>query len=184
VRNMAKKVLIVSSSLRGGSNSEKLAEEVLRGALDAGCAAELVSLKGKELNFCRGCLACQRTGKCAIRDDMDGMIGKVKNAETIVFATPIYYYELSGQLKTFLDRCNPLFIADYKFRNIYLVTTSAEDGGEVYQKAVSGLNGWIDCFGKAEFSGNLSGGGVNGANEIDARKDLLEKAYELGKSLR
>lgn len=180
---MSKKVLIISSSLRNGSNSEIMAMEALRGAADAGNDTEFLSLKDKDLKFCKGCLACQHTGKCVIRDDMDQMIDKVRNADAIIFATPIYYYELSGQLKTFLDRCNPLYISDYRFRNIYLITTSAEDGDRVYERAVSGLNGWIDCFPEAVFSGNISGGGINDAEEIAAKKDVLKRAYEFGKNI-
>ena len=67
---MAKKVLIISTSLRGGSNADIMA--------------------------------------------------KVKNAEVIVYATPIYYYEMCGQMKTLLDRLNPLYSADYLFRDIFI----------------------------------------------------------------
>ena len=53
----------------------------------------------------------------------------MNEADVIAFATPIYYYEMSGQLKTMLDRSNPLFGTDYRFRDIYLFT-SAADGSE------------------------------------------------------
>ena len=115
---MGKKILFVSSSLRARSNSERLAQEAARGARDAGNEVELVSLKNKDLRFCKGCLVCQKTGKCVIQDDMTEMIAKVQSADALVFVTPIYYYELSGQLKTFLDRCNPLFPQEYAFREV------------------------------------------------------------------
>ena len=98
---MTKKVLIISSSLRSGSNSEILAREVEKGAKDAGHDVEFLCLKDKNIQFCRGCLACQKTMKCVIKDDMADMIEKVKNADVLVFANPIYYYELCGQLKHF-----------------------------------------------------------------------------------
>ena len=101
--------MIVFCSLRTGSNSELLTRETERGVRNAGHEVEFLTLKKKDLRFCKGCLACQKTGKFVIRDDMDGMIGKVRDAGVLVFVTPIYYYELSGQLKTFLDRRNPLF---------------------------------------------------------------------------
>ena len=93
---MTKKILIVSSSLRGGSNSEILAHEAEKGAIDAGNVVEFINLKGKEIKFCIGCLACQKTLKCVQKDDMADLIGKVQNADAIIFATPIYYYEMSG----------------------------------------------------------------------------------------
>ena len=178
---MNKKVLIVSTSIRKGSNSEILAQEVERGALDAGNEVEFVSLAGREIGFCRGCLACQKTGNCVIRDEMDALIGKVREADAIVFATPIYYYEMSGQMKVFLDRCNPLYISDYKFRSVYLVTASAEEGDDVAERAAQGLQGWIECFPKASFGGVLSSGGVPGPNEAAGREDLLAAALEFGR---
>lgn len=178
-----KNVLIISSSLRSGSNSELLAKSAMAGAAAAGHQVQWLSLKDKQISFCKGCLACQNTGKCVIRDDMDGMMELVKNADTIIFATPVYYYGMSGQLKTFLDRCNPLYISDYQFRNIYLLTTSAEDGDEVYQTTKAGIQGWIDCFPKAVLSGVISGGGVNTPKEVNFHPELLDQAYTLGKSI-
>jgi multimeric flavodoxin WrbA len=180
---LMKRVLVVSSSLRTGSNSEQLAKAAAKGAEEAGNSVEFLSLKDKNLQFCRGCLACQKTGKCVIRDDMDSMIEKVKDADAIIFATPIYYYEMSGQLKTFLDRCNPLYIADYQFRKIYFLSASAEDGDEVYQRALSGLQGWVDCFPKAELIRSVvSAGGINEPNGIRNHADLLNQAYALGRN--
>lgn len=177
-----KKVLIVSSSLRGGSNSEILAHEAEKGAKDAGNDVEFINLKGKEIKFCIGCLACQKTFKCVQKDDMADLIGKVQNADAIIFATPIYYYEMSGQLKTFLDRCNPLFPQSNKFKDVYLITSSYDDAVGTADRAISGLKGWIECFEQSRFSGCLVGGGINEPKDASAREDLLQQAYELGKN--
>lgn len=104
---MKKKVLIISTSLRGGSNSEILAKECEKGAKAAGHDVQFLSLKEKEVKYCIGCLSCQRSGSCVLKDDVADVLELVKNAEVIVFATPIYYYEMSGQMKTLLDRLNP-----------------------------------------------------------------------------
>lgn len=73
---MAKKVLVVSTSLRGNSNSEILAKECERGAKDAGHEVEFVSLHGKDIRFCIGCMSCQRTGHCVLKDDVAANHGK------------------------------------------------------------------------------------------------------------
>lgn len=112
------KVLVISTSLRAGSNSDILAERVAEGAKDAGHDVERISLKGKELKFCIGCLACQSTQRCVLNDDAVMIAEKVKNTDTLVFATPIYYYEMCGQMKTLLDRLNPLYPSDYRFRKV------------------------------------------------------------------
>ena len=80
---MSKNVLIISTSPRKGSNSDLLADEFLRGAQEAGHKVEKITF-----------------------------VQKMLVADVIVFATPIYYYEMCGQMKTMLDRSNPWYGAD------------------------------------------------------------------------
>ena len=178
-----KNVLIVSSSLRGGSNSEILAHEAEKGAIEAGNNVEFLSLKGKEIKFCIGCLACQKTGKCVQKDDMTEMIAKVQNADVLIFATPIYYYEMSGQLKPFLDRCNPLYPQENKFKDVYLITSSYDDAKNASDIAANGLGGWVACFEQSRLAGVLAGGGLNEPKDAITNENLLHKAYELGKNV-
>lgn len=180
---MAKKVLIISTSLRGGSNSDILAKECERGAIDAGNEVEYISLKGKEIKYCIGCLACQSKGSCVLKDDVAEIMDKVKNAEIIIYATPIYYYEMCGQMKTLLDRLNPLYPQEYAFRDIYMIATAAEDEESAFEKAYNGLQGWVDCFEKAELKGIVTGGGVDDANTASKHEDVMQKAYDLGKQV-
>ena len=178
-----RKVLIISTSLRGNSNSDILARECEKGARDAGLDTEYVSLKGKDIKYCIGCLSCQKTGKCVLKDDVADIMAKVKETEVIVYATPIYYYEMGGQMKTLLDRLNPLYSGDYNFRDIYLIATAADDGDATFDKAYSGLQGWVDCFDKARLKGKVVAGGVDEAGSVNNFVDIKNKAYELGKNL-
>lgn len=176
---MNKQVLIISASSRKGGNSDTLAEEFARGAREAGHQVEKISLAGKTVNFCRGCLACQTTRRCVIHDDADTIAQKMLAADVIVFATPIYYYEMSGQMKTMLDRANPIYGADYAFRDIYFLSTAAEDGEGVDSRAVHGLEGWIACFGKARLAGTVFGGDADAVGTIQGNPALAE-AYQMG----
>lgn len=178
------KVLVITTSLRAKSNSDILAERLIAGAKDADHDVELVCLKGKKIGFCIGCLACQKTQKCVINDDAVEIAEKVKNADTLVFATPIYYYEMSGQMKTLLDRLNPLYPSDYRFRNVYMLSTATEDGETIAEKAVSGLQGWVDCFEKATLVDSLFCGGIAAAGEAKTKETELEEAYSFGKQLK
>ena len=117
-------------------------------------------------------------------DDAVEIAEKVKEADTLVFVTPIYYYEMSGQMKTLLDRLNPLFPSDYRFRSIYMLSVAAEDDTNVPEKAVSGLPGWVDCFEKAELVDTLFCGGISDAGEAEQHKAKLEEAYEFGRCLK
>lgn len=178
---MSKHILILSTSLRMDSNSDALAEAFAKGAKEAGNQVEQVSLRDKNIGFCRGCLACQKTGRCFIHDDADLITQKMLHADVIVFATPIYYYEMSGQMKTMLDRANPLFTSDYAFRDIYLLAAAAEDAPHVMDGAVHGLQGWIACFEKARLAGKVFAGGVTVQGEVKGHPALKE-AYQMGKN--
>ena len=166
-----KKVIVISTSLRPGSNSQALAEQFAKGAEAAGHQVEFVSLRGKEIKFCIGCLSCQKTGACVIKDDVPTIMESVLNADVVCWATPIYYYEMSG-----------MYPKDYKFRDIYLLTTAAEDGEFVYRRAEGGLTGWIDCYGKSSLKGHIFCGGVGGPKEIEGNAKLQE-AFEMGKGV-
>ena len=179
---MGKKVLIISASPRSGSNSHLLAEAFGKGAKEAGNETEIISLKDKDIKFCRGCFACQKTQRCVIRDDADLIEQKMEKADVLVFATPIYYYEMSGQMKTMLDRGNPLYTTDYAFRDVYLIAAAAEDEEHVWQRAKSGLEGWIECFPKARLAECVFGGGVTEEKEV-LGSTAMEKAYEMGKTI-
>ena len=126
--------VIVGSPRRNG-NSAKLAEEFRKGAVEAGNEVDFISLHDKTISFCKGCFACLETHRCVIHDDADIIREKMLHADVIVFATPIYYYEMSGQMKTMLDRGNPLYSADYAFRDIYAVHGSR--GREIRSRACS-----------------------------------------------
>ena len=63
---------------------------------------------------------------CVINDDANEITEKILNADVVSWATPIYYYEMSGQMKTMIDRANSLYPRDYKFRDVYLLSVAAE----------------------------------------------------------
>ena len=176
---MSKKVIVLSTSLRTNSNSELLAKSFVEGAKEAGNEVEYTSLKNKDICFCIGCLACQTIGHCVIKDDVADIMNSVLEADVVVWATPIYYYEMSGQMKTLIDRLNPMYSKDYKFRDIYLLATAAEEGDEVFEKVITGLNGWIDCFEKTTIKGTILAGGVSDSGAISGN-DKLKEAYDLG----
>ena len=177
-----KKVIVISTSLRPGSNSHALAEQFAKGAEAAGHQVELVSLRGKEIKFCVGCLACQKVGACVFKDDVPAIMESVLNSDVVCWATPIYYYEMSGQMKTLIDRMNAMYPKDYKFRDIYLLATATENEEYVPKRAEAGLTGWIDCYPKSRLAGTLFCGGVTMPRDIEGNGKLQE-AYELGKNV-
>ena len=179
---MSKNVLIISSSPRKGGNSETLAAFFAKGAEEADHKVETVYLREKKYGFCKGCLACLKVGHCVIDDDAVEIAARMHDADVLVFATPVYYYSVSGQLKTMLDRANPLFDSDYAFTKAYLLATAAEDGEETVEGTIKAVQGWVDCFERCELSGTVFAGGVNGVGDI-AGHPALEEAYQMGKEV-
>ena len=179
---MRKHILILSSSPRKGGNSETLAAAFAKGAQAAGHSVETVYLREKRIGFCKGCLACQKLGRCVIRDDAVAVAEKMHDADVLVFATPVYYYSVSGQLKTMLDRANPLYDTDYRFTKAYLLATAAEDAPETVAGTETAVQGWVDCFPRCRFAETVFAGGVNNVGDI-AGHPALEKAYQIGKEV-
>ena len=177
-----KKVIVISTSLRRGSNSDMLADKFVEGAVSAGNDVEKISLVGKDIRFCTGCFGCQKLGKCVIKDDVNDIMAKVLEADVVAWATPIYYYEMSGQMKTLIDRMNAMYSLDYKFRDVYLLTTAADDDPETPKRAETGLGGWLACFPKSRLAGTIFCGGVNEPQAIEGNIKLQE-AFELGKTV-
>lgn len=179
---MSKNVMIISSSPRKGGNSETLAASFAKGAEEAGHKVETIYLREKNYGFCKGCLACLKLGHCVIDDDAVEIAARMHDADVLVFATPVYYYSVSGQLKTMLDRANPLFGTDYAFTKVYLLATAAEDGKETVAGSEKAVQGWVDCFDRCELAGTVFAGGVTDVGEI-AGHPALEKAHQMGKEI-
>lgn len=107
---MNKNILIISSSPRKGGNSDLLCDEFMKGARGAGHRVEKVRLAEKRIGYCRGCGVCNETHACLQKDDMAELLEKALEADVIVLATPVYFYTLSAQMKTFIDRTVPRYL--------------------------------------------------------------------------
>ena len=176
-----KKITIISTSLRKNSNGEILANEFIKGVKVSGNEINYINLKKIKMKFCIGCLSCQKTQKCVLKDGVTKeMLGKICNSDVIVFVTPVYYYAVSGQLKTFIDRMNPIYNMDYKFKDIYVISTAAEDEVRTFKGIKEDIKGFIDCYEGTKIKGTLFAGGLEKPNDAKKRKDLLEKAYKMG----
>ena len=177
-----KNIVVIAASPRKNGNSNALVAEFVRGAREAGNVVEVVALAGKKMEFCCGCMTCNQTLKCVISDDVKEILEKMQQADVVVFATPIYYYSICGQLKTFFDRSSPLFAAKYRFRDIYLLATAADNETDTVKGTVSALQGWIDCYPGTRLVKTVFAGGVDAIGDIKGHKALID-AYETGKSI-
>jgi multimeric flavodoxin WrbA len=109
------RVLVLSTSPRRNGNSRLLADALLDGVGEAGRDGELVHVDDHVTSFLRDCRICRRPdGRCGIEDGFEALLlERVLHADAVVFATPLYWYGVSGQLKTFLDRIFCYIAASY-----------------------------------------------------------------------
>ena len=89
---MSKNVLIISSSPRKGGNSDTLCDEFKKGAEEAGNRVDKIRLAELSIDYCSACYACKKLGYCVKQDDMEQVIAKMRDADVIVLATPVYFY--------------------------------------------------------------------------------------------
>ena len=179
---MTKKVLILSSSPRRGGNSDTLCNEFMRGAIESGNEAEKVFLRDKTIHYCTGCSTCSLHGKpCPQKDDAAEIIEKMVAADVIVMATPVYFYTMSAQMKTLIDRCCGLY-TEMKNKEFYFIVTAAEDDRKLMERTVDTFQGFLDCLESPTIKGVVYGTGVWNVGEIKD-KPALREAYEMGKEI-
>lgn len=177
-----KNILILSSSPRKGGNSDTLCDEFLRGAHDAGHAVEKIFLKDKKINYCTGCSTCSLHGKpCPQRDDMAAILDKMLAADIIVMATPVYFYTMSAQMKTLIDRCCGLY-TEMINKQFYFIVTAAEDDLFKMERTVDTFQGFLDCLQGATIEDVIYGLGVWHVGDIKGSDTMLE-AYRVGNSI-
>ena len=116
---MGKKILILNGSPRKTGNTVALTAEFKKGAEEAGNVVTEFFLAGMNINGCKGCFCGGKNpdSPCVQKDDMDKIYPVYREADVIVLATPLYYWTISGQLKTAFDRLFAVAECDPNYRN-------------------------------------------------------------------
>lgn len=183
---MSKNILIISSSFSGTGNTKKLCEQFERGAKETLNNVELLELKGKKINFCLGCNTCQKNGgTCVYKDDVPEILEKMIKSDIIVLASPVYFYSITGQMKTLIDRCYSKF-EQMSNKEFYFILSCAAPYEEPYKedldKAIETFRGFIYCLEGAKEKGIIIGDNMENI-EIEKTK-AYQDAYDLGKSIK
>jgi len=184
---MSDYVLILKGSPRENGNSSTLAAQVAAGAKDAGAEVESIPLHELDIHPCDACDSCHETGGiCVIKDDMQSLYPKLRRAQAIVIASPIYWFTLSAQAKLCVDRWYA-FVSpdgnDLRGKKFGLVLTYGDT--DLYSSG--GINA-IHTFEsmcrylRADIAGMVYGSADKPGEVID-QPDLMEKAYQLGRTL-
>jgi multimeric flavodoxin WrbA len=185
---MPKHVMIAIGSPRKKGNSATLARQAAAGAEEAGAKVETVFLQDLDIKPCNACDGCRKKKHvdCVIRDDMQRLYPKLRSADGIVIASPVYWFTVSAQTKLFMDRWYGLggekgyALAGKRFG--FLLAYA--DADPFVSGAVNALHTFQDAirFLDAEMVGMVYGS-ASKAGEIKKNKALMTEAYELGKAM-
>ncbi len=183
-----KRILVVMGSPRKGGNSSLLAQQVAAGGQDAGAEVESFHLQDLKVLPCTACEACRDAMEtdCILEDDMRTLLPKIRRADALVIASPVYWFTVSAQTKLFMDRWYALggpegYALAGKKAGIVL---TYGDSDPFTSGAVNALRTFQDAFRYVgvEIVGMVYGS-AEGAGEIKQNRELMEKAYQLGRQL-
>ena len=173
-----KNILIISSSPRKNGNSQMLCEQFKRGAEEKGHTVTLIRLMEKKIGFCRACDGCMRNdGTCVLNDDMEEILKLFQEADVIVLATPVYFYGISAQMKTFIDRTYPIWQHLGKKEVYYII--SAGLGEDIIERSLGDLDGFVEHLEEYRIAGRIYATDVMEAVLVK-HLDVFEKAYQMG----
>jgi multimeric flavodoxin WrbA len=185
---MKKKILILKSSARIKGNSAALADQIQAGARNAGAEVESINLHGMDIQPCKGCFKCYKNESgCTIQDEMQSLYPKIRQADALVLAGPIYWYNICGLLKMCLDRFIA-FSADrggYELRGKHIGVALSYGAGDPNSSgannAINALESMFQYIG-ANLIEIVHGSG-NEPGDIASNTRLMDQAFKLGQKL-
>lgn len=175
---MTEKVLIISASPRRNGNSDTLCNRFAEGAKSDGKIVEKVFLADYRINYCQGCGYCFNKHECQQKDDASAIVKKMIDADVIVMASPVYFYCINGQLKTFIDRCAPYY-GQMKNKVFYFLLTAADNSPDAFDESMTALSGFVRCLEGAQIARVIKGIGVFRPHEIKENR-AFEMAFVAG----
>lgn len=190
-----KNILVIQGGGRPRGNTARLVESFVEGASLAGHLVEVISLMKHEVKGCLGCNACRYGKPCVQKDDFNEMVPKIKAADCIVFASPMYFWTVSARLKAFIERFYCIAQEDdnpplgryekYPVKDCALLMTSADNFFWTFQQAVSYYQFTLVNYIGFHDRGMLLAGGcgdTNGKPQIE-KTSYLEEAYRFGRDI-
>jgi multimeric flavodoxin WrbA len=180
------KILCLLGSPREKGNSSALANRFCTAAERLGAEVKTFSLNQLEFRGCQGCMACKtKLDRCALEDDLSEVLDAVRETDALVLASPIYYCDVSSQMKTFLDRTFSFLVPDF-------ITNPQKSRLSPGKKLVLILaqnnpsrNSFPDIFRKFDYffkaygfvdSHLIRAFGVSGPGEVEAHEDVMKLA--------
>lgn len=190
-----KNIVVIQGGGRPKGNTVQLIEYFVKGVQDIGHQVEVISLMKNEVKGCIGCNACRYGKPCIQKDSFNDIVPKIKKADLIVFASPLYFWTISSRIKAFIERFYCIAEKDpnpplgryekYPIRDCALLITAADNFFWTFDQVISYYQFTLINYIGFRDKGMILAGGcgdTNGKPQID-KTDHLREAYEFGKNI-
>ncbi len=187
------KVLGIAGSPRHGGNTDILLEQALEGARSAGAETETIVASKLDIAPCLHCDGCLKEGKCVIDDDMQFVYQKLREADHLVIASPMFFMGLTAQTKALIDRCQALWAIKYVLKQPLALNSGGERKGiflsvggtgfkDNFDSARPILKSWMAVI-DIKFTGELTYAKVDEKGAIKQHPTALQDAFEAGRKM-
>lgn len=188
------RILGIYGSPRPGGNTDRMLDAFLEGAREAGAEVETVYARKLTMQGCIGCGGCDETGQCVVQDDMQKVYELLEAAEGIVLASPVYFYNVTGQVKLLIDRSQALFMrkilaekahtpsagrASSAGKRGFLLSAAATRGKRLFDCARLTFTYFMDALG-GEMVGELCFRELEGKKDVEKDPQLLARCRAEG----
>lgn len=175
-------IIAICGSPRKG-NTEFVLKRILTKAEEFGAKTELILLREKRIEFCDGCLSCDSSGQCKIRDDMQIIYPRLEENDVIIFGSPNYFNNVSGFMKNFIDRLLPYYYKNKLInKKIVSVVVGASDKIEIIKKPANCIKEVADLL-NISLIGEFSLVDKNKPNDVENNSESIKKIDEFAKNL-
>lgn len=186
------KVLGISTSPRRNGNSETLLHRALAGAEAAGAEVDCIRLSDFEVGPCIECNSCYATGVCVLKDDYGEVLGRILDADRLIFAMPVFFMSACAQAKMLIDRGQCLWAAKYilkkspvgegEGRRAMVIAVGGSRSKKQFDCIRLMMKTYLDSLG-ARYESNLFVNQVDEAGDIEKQATAMDEAFKLGSAL-
>ena len=187
------KMVCLLGSPRPRGNSALIADRFCRAAEAVGAEVQTFSLNKLKYRGCQACMTCKtKLDRCVLKDDLTQVLDAIRDAQVLVMASPIYYGEVSSQLKAFIDRTFSYLVPDFPTnphpsrlapgKKLVMILAQGDPGEQQYADVFPRYEGFFRWYG---FEDNhvLRACGVLGPGEVEGRQEILSGAKELARKI-
>ena len=187
------KIVCLLGSPRPKGNSVMIADRFCRTAEAGGAEIQTFALNKLKYRGCQACMTCKtKLDRCVLKDDLTQVLDAIRDADILVMASPIYYGEVSSQMKAFIDRTFSYLVPDFATnpqpsrltpgKKLVMILAQGDPGEELYADVFPRYTSFFKWYGFEE-SHLIRACGVLGPGEVARREDVMNQAEELARKL-